>query len=71
MRLILTLTTDRGEFITQAEARLPESDLDLTPQEFSFKHCLWNRAIEGIQTEARFFSAMKQAKFWTHSSEVH
>lgn len=60
MKLLLTLTTDQGKFITQVTADIEPEDLDLTPPEFSFKDLLLNKAIETLQAEARLELAAKR-----------
>lgn len=60
MKFLLVLTDDKGNFITQVGVAMPQDDLELTPEEFSFRHCVWNRAIEALQADARLDAAVKR-----------
>jgi len=60
MKLHLTLTTDKGEFVTQVVIDTPETDLDLTAEEFSFRNMVFNKAIASLQSEARLAAALKR-----------
>jgi len=60
MKLHLTLTTDKGEFVTQVVVDTPEHDLDLSDVEFSFKNVVANKAIASLQAEARLTAAIKR-----------
>jgi hypothetical protein len=73
MKLLLTLTTDQGKFITQVTADIDPEDLDLPATEFSFKDLLLNKAIETLQAEAQLEQAAQRFKHKPCylSSEVH
>jgi hypothetical protein len=60
LKLILTLTTDHGEFVTQVVVETPEADLDLTDVEFSFRNAVANKAIAALQAEAKLTTAIKR-----------
>ena len=60
MKLLLTLATDQGQFITQVEVQLPERDLDLSAPELSFRHLLFNKALEKLQAEGQLECAVRR-----------
>ncbi len=60
MKLHLTLTTDRGDFVSQVVVDTPQTDLDLTDVEFSFRNAVANKAIASLQAEAKLAEAIKR-----------
>jgi hypothetical protein len=60
MKLVLVLTTDKGQFISQVEVSFPESDLELSSTEFSFRNCIASKAVEMLQSEGTLNSAIKR-----------
>jgi hypothetical protein len=60
MKLLLTLTTDAGQFITQVECSFAEPELNLSATEFSFKHLLINKALEQLQADGKLDAAIRR-----------
>jgi hypothetical protein len=60
MKLLLTLTGDKGEPIAQVEVvNLANEDLSLSVPEFCFRNLVINRAIEKLQAEAKLEESLK------------